>query len=75
MRKFIPGPANNTAARFHVFCLYMAYGRSSGASSSTGVMPAMSQKPPSGMALTPYSVSPSLFGRRVDHSVGPNPTK
>ena len=75
MTKFMPGPANSTATRFHVFCLYMAYGRSSGASSSIEVMPAMSQKPPSGIALTPYSVSPSLFGRRVDHRVGPKPTK
>ncbi|COW34318.1 Uncharacterised protein [Mycobacterium tuberculosis] len=52
-------------------CLYIARSRSSGSSSSTGVMPAMSQKPPSGTALTPYSVSP----RRVDHNVGPKPTK
>ena len=39
MTKFMPGPANSTAARFHVFCLYMAYGRSSGAISSIEVMP------------------------------------
>ncbi len=50
------GPANSTAARFHVFCLYIAYGRSSGAISSIEVIPAMSQNPPSGTALTPYSV-------------------
>ena len=29
----------------------------------------MSQNPPSGIALTPYSVDPSLLGRRVDHSL------
>ncbi len=76
MTKFMPGPAANTAARFHVFCLYIARSRSSGASSSTAVMPAMSQNPPSGIALTPYSVrSPCLFARHVDHSVGPKPTK
>ena len=73
--KFIAGPANSTATRFQVSCLYIAYGRSSGASSSTEVMPAMSQKPPSGTALTPYSVEPSLLGRWVDHRVGPKPTK
>ena len=75
MTKFIPGPANSTATRFHDFCLNIAYFDSSGASSSTEVMPAISQKPPSGMAFTPYSVSPSWLGRRVDHSVGPKPTK
>ena len=52
----MPGPANSTATRFQAFCLYIAYGTSSGVSSSTEVMPAMSQKPPSGTALTPYSV-------------------
>ena len=75
MTKFAAGPANSTATRFQTFCLYIAYSTSSGASSSTDVMPAMSQNPPSGIALTPYSVEPSLFGRRVDHSVGPKPTK
>ncbi len=34
-------------------------------------MPSIFTKPPAGMALTPYSVSP----RRVDHRVGPKPTK
>ena len=75
MRKFIAGPAASTAVRFHVFCLYMARSCSSGCSSSTEVMPAMSQNPPSGIALTPYSVSPSWLARRVDHNVGPKPTK
>ena len=75
MMKFMAGPANSTATRFHTFCRNIAYGRSSGASSSTDVMPAMSQKPPSGTALTPYSVYPSRLGRMVDHSVGPKPTK
>ena len=75
MMKFIAGPANSTATRFHVFCLYIAYGSSSGRNVSTDVIPAISQKPPSGMALTPYSVVPSLLGRIVDHSVGPKPTK
>nr|CRL79972.1 hypothetical protein CPGR_03168 [Mycolicibacter nonchromogenicus] len=71
MTKFMAGPANNTATRFHVFCLYMARSTSSGANSSTAVIPAMSQKPPAGTALRPYSVSP----RRVDHNVVPKPTK
>lgn len=75
MTKFIAGPAKSTATRFHTFCLYIAYGRSSGAISSTEVMPAMSQNPPSGIALMPYSVEPRRLARRVDHRVGPNPTK
>jgi len=66
---------NSTATRFHTFCRYIACGRSSGAISSTEVIPAISQKPPSGTALTPYSVLPSLLGRCVDHRVGPKPTK
>ncbi len=37
--KFIAGPANSTATRFQVFCLNIAYGCSSGLSSSTDVMP------------------------------------
>ena len=32
-------------------------------------MPAIEMKPPSGIAFTPYSVSPNLR----DHSVGPKP--
>ncbi|SIC02427.1 Uncharacterised protein [Mycobacteroides abscessus subsp. abscessus] len=76
------GPANSTATRFHTFCLYMARSDSSGVSSSTEVIPAISQKPPSGTAFTPYStmsLAPCLLGRLllrlVDHSVGPKPTK
>ncbi len=34
-------------------------------------MPAMSQNPPKGTALKPYSVWPFFF----DHSVGPKPMK
>ena len=75
MTKFIAGPAKSTATRFHVFCLYIACGSSSGANWSTEVMPAMSQNPPSGIALMPYSVEPSLLARVVDQSVGPKPTK
>ena len=71
MTKFMPGPANSVATRLQVACLYIARSASSGSRSSTGVIPAMSQKPPSGMALMPYSISP----RRVDQSVGPKPTK
>lgn len=71
MAKFMAGPAASTAIRRQAACLYMARSSSSGARSSTAVIPAMSQNPPAGMALSPYSVSP----RRVDHSVGPKPTK
>ena len=63
MMKFIAGPANSTATRFQVSCLYIACGSSSGRNSSMGVMPAMSQNPPSGIALRPYSVLPSLLRR------------
>ena len=70
--KFMPGPANSTNSRFHAACLYIAFSCSTGVfSSSSRVIPAMSQKPPNGRALTPYSVSP----RRMDQSVGPKPTK
>ena len=75
MRKFIAGPAKSTAMRLQGAFRYIAYGSSSGRSSSAEVMPAMSQNPPSGMALMPYSVVPSLLGRSVDHRVGPKPTK
>ena len=75
MMKFIAGPAKSTATRFQVFCLYIAYGSSSGRNSSTAVMPAISQNPPAGIAFTPYSVEPSLLGLVVDHRVGPKPTK
>ncbi|MNW53775.1 hypothetical protein D3C74_313490 [compost metagenome] len=36
-----------------------------------GYIPTSRTYPPSGIALTPYSVSPLVR----DHSVGPNPTK
>ncbi len=62
-------PPDITTTRFHAFCLNMARSCSSGASSSSAVMPAMSQKPPAGIALRPYSVSP----RRNEYSRGPNP--
>ena len=38
---------------------------------SSVVIPAMSQNPPTGTALSPYSVPP----RRKDHTVGPKPMK
>jgi hypothetical protein len=46
-------------------------GSSSWAMSSISVMPTIFTKPPAGMALTPYSVSPL----RRDQTVWPNPTK
>ena len=65
------GPANNTATRFHHACRHIARGSSSGDNSSYAVIPAMSQNPPSGTALSPYSIPPRL----VDQTVGPKPTK
>ena len=65
------GPPSMTAIRFHALCRYIARSTSSGAISSSAVMPAMSQKPPAGIALRPYSVSP----RRKLNTLGPKPMK
>src|SRR5262249_12582582 len=46
-------------------------GSSAGSTSSSSVMPTIFTKPPAGIALTPYSVSPLLR----DQIVRPNPTK
>jgi hypothetical protein len=70
-RKWVNGPVAITTVRFHVFCRHMARGSSSGATSSSAVIPAISQNPPTGMALSPYSVSP----RRNDQMRGPMPMK
>ena len=48
-----------------------ARSRSSGATSSSGVIPTIFTKPPAGTALSPYSVSP----RRNENTVGPKPAK
>ena len=67
--KFIAIPPDMTTTRFHAAFLYIACGSSSGVISSRAVMPAMSQNPPSGSALRPYSVSP----RRNEKIFGPKP--
>ncbi len=64
-------PADITTVRFQVLNRHIARGASSGVTSSSAVMPAMSQKPPSGIHFRPYSVSP----RRQENTVGPKPTK
>jgi hypothetical protein len=65
-------PADMTTVRFHTGKRHIARGWSSGAtSSSCGVIPTILQKPPSGMAFKPYSVSP----RWNEKIVGPKPTK
>ena len=69
MTKCMAGPAPITTVRFQAGNRHMARGWS--ASSSCGVMPVILTKPPTGMALTPYSIPP----RRTDHRVGPNPAK
>lgn len=67
----MPMPPDITARRFQVGFLYMARSSSPGSSSSSAVIPAMSQNPPSGSALSPYSVSP----RRKEKILGPKPMK
>src|SRR5215475_15216825 len=70
--KWVTEPEAMTIVRFQTAWRHIARGSSSGAtSSSCGVIPTIFTNPPSGSALTPYSVSP----RRKDHSVGPKPTK
>src|SRR3989440_6105324 len=67
--KWVTEPATITTVRFQSGNVHIA--RSSSASSSCGVIPTIFTKPPSGMALRPYSVSP----RWKDHRVGPKPAK
>ena len=69
--KCVIDPADMTTVRFQVLNRHIARGASSGVTSSSAVMPAMSQNPPSGIHLTPYSVSP----RRNEKIVGPKPMK
>ena len=64
-------PADSTTTRCQVGLRKKARGASSGVTSSSAVMPAMSQKPPAGIALSPYSVSP----RVKEKTFGPNPMK
>ena len=49
-------PANMTNNRCHAGRSIIRYGSSSSVHGSLTVIPAMSQKPPSGMAFNPYSV-------------------
>ncbi len=69
--KCVIDPADITTTRFHAANRHIARGASSLVTGSSAVMPAMSQNPPAGIALSPYSVSP----RRKENTVGPNPTK
>src|SRR5207249_8374963 len=70
--KWVAEPALITTVRFQRGYRHIARGWSAGTtSSSCGVIPTIFTKPPSGIALSPYSVSP----RRNDHRVGPNPAK
>ncbi|SLH81538.1 Uncharacterised protein [Mycobacteroides abscessus subsp. abscessus] len=64
-RKFITMPPTITTRRFQVAWRYMARSSSSGRTSSSAVMPAMSQKPPSGIALRPSN--PHAGGLRRPH--------
>jgi hypothetical protein len=70
--KWVTEPADITIVRFHTGYRHIARGSSAGAtSSSCGVIPTIFTKPPSGIALSPYSVSP----RRNENRVGPKPAK
>ena len=71
MRKCVIEPADSTTTRCQVGFRKNARGASSGVTSSSAVIPAMSQNPPAGIALRPYSVSP----RRNEKTFGPNPMK
>ena len=71
IRKWVIDPAESTITRCQVGLRKNARGASSAVTSSSAVIPAMSQKPPAGIALSPYSVSP----RRKENTFGPNPMK
>ena len=71
MTKCVIDPADSTMTRCQVGFRKNARGASSGVTSSSAVIPAMSQNPPAGIALRPYSVSP----RRNEKTFGPNPMK
>ena len=71
MTKWVSEPAESTTTRCQVGLRKNARGASSAVTSSSAVMPAMSQNPPAGIALSPYSVSP----RRKEKIRGPKPMK
>ncbi len=71
MQKWTNDPAASTTARCGAGWRKKARSSSPGSTSSSGVIPTILTKPPAGMALMPYSVSP----RRREYSVGPKPTK
>src|SRR5262249_37308573 len=69
--KCMNDPAASTMIRCHPGFLRNERGSSAGSTSSSSVVPTICTKPPAGIALTPYSVSPLLR----DQIVRPNPTK
>ncbi len=71
MMKWTVDPAARTTARWPAGWRQKARGSSAGSTSSSCVIPTIFTKPPAGMALTPYSVSP----RWRDQIVGPKPQK
>ncbi len=64
-------PAARTIARCQPGCRRNERGSSAGSTSSSEVIPTIFTNPPSGSALTPYSVSPRIR----DQTVCPKPTK
>src|SRR5215207_3087116 len=70
-RKWVADPATSTTVRCHSGKRQNARGASAGSTGSSGVIPTIFTKPPAGIALRPYSVSP----RRKEKTVGPKPAK
>ena len=64
-------PAPSTMIRCQPGCLRNDRSSSSGATSSSAVIPTILTKPPAGITFTPYSVSPIWR----DQSVCPKPRK
>jgi hypothetical protein len=69
--KWVADPATRTTVRCQSGKRQNARFESASSTCSSGVIPTILTKPPAGIALTPYSVSP----RRKDHNVGPKPAK
>ena len=70
-KKCMNEPAARTITRCQPGARRKDLASSSGSTSSSEVIPTILTKPPAGIALKPYSVSP----RWNDHSVGPKPKK
>ncbi len=61
--KFMSGPAAMVTLRFQIAFLWYTRSPVPSGTSSSGIMPLILQKPPSGMMPMPYSVSPQVRRR------------